>query len=272
MPREDPHPNLFREYEATLSKLASGAEQAPVLRRYELRLLAELGYALPLTHEVDTGRPIDPEARYYYAFDRGPRLTAEEPAQRYPLVRGATLLALARQDFSAPDAAVEAKRLMREVLDHYLERRAVISRRVVRDLQALEEEEGKKLWDSNDPILVLVWESDSALIAGDQPFILKSRRTASNAGPNSQVAGNNQADSPMEGFKAVILDELKLAGMQKSQAPWTMERVTSDDGTRQNQLPLTAPHASPAAAPGAASHCYPGRPACTDHTANHPRW
>ena len=141
LPREDPHPNLFREYEATLSKLASGAEQAPVLRQFELRLLAELGYALPLTHEVDTGRPIDPEARYYYAFDRGPRLTAEEPTRSYPLVRGATLLALARQDFSAPDAAAEAKRLMREVLDHYLERRTVISRRVVRDLQALEEEE-----------------------------------------------------------------------------------------------------------------------------------
>ena len=29
---------------------------------------------------------------------------------------------------------------MREVLDHYLEQRAVFSRRVVRDLQALEDE------------------------------------------------------------------------------------------------------------------------------------
>src|SRR5437870_6864720 len=46
LPREDPHPNLFREYVATLSKLASGAEQSPVFRRYELRLLADLGYAL----------------------------------------------------------------------------------------------------------------------------------------------------------------------------------------------------------------------------------
>jgi DNA repair protein RecO (recombination protein O) len=73
LPREDPHPQLFRDYEAALVELAGGAEQAPVLRRFELRLLAELGYALPLTHEADTGRPVDPAERYYYAFDRGPR-------------------------------------------------------------------------------------------------------------------------------------------------------------------------------------------------------
>ena len=35
----------------------------------------------------------------------------------------------------------EAKRLMREVLDHYLERRTIVSRRVVRDLQAIGDEE-----------------------------------------------------------------------------------------------------------------------------------
>jgi DNA repair protein RecO (recombination protein O) len=139
LPREDPHPRLYDDYETALRDLALGAEQAPVLRRFELRLLAELGYAMPLTHEADTGRPIDPHARYYYAFDRGPRTSAAEPGRRYPEVRGATLLALAEHDFSAPEAAAEAKRLMREVLDYYLERRTIASRRVVRDLQALEE-------------------------------------------------------------------------------------------------------------------------------------
>ena len=139
LPREDAHPQLFRDYQSTLSKLAAGAEQAPALRQFEVQLLAQLGYALPLTHEVDSGLPVDPGARYYYAFDRGPRTLASEPERRYPLVRGTTLLALAQQDFSAPDAAIEAKRLMREVLDHYLERRSIFSRRVVRDLQALDD-------------------------------------------------------------------------------------------------------------------------------------
>ena len=140
LPREDPHPGLFEGYEIALTKLAGGADQASVLREFELRLLAELGYALPLTHDADTGRPVDPGARYYYAFDRGPRSAVAEPGRSYPQVRGATLLALARRDFSAPGEAAEAKRLMREVLDHYLERRAIASRRVVRDLLALDED------------------------------------------------------------------------------------------------------------------------------------
>jgi DNA repair protein RecO (recombination protein O) len=139
LPREDPHPQLYRAYDATLARLAAGAEQAPVLRQFELKLLAELGYALPLTHEADTGRPVDPAERYYYAFDRGPRISVAEPGRHYPQVRGTTLLALAQQDFTAPEATAEAKRLMREVLDHYLEQRTIVSRRVVRDLQALED-------------------------------------------------------------------------------------------------------------------------------------
>jgi DNA repair protein RecO (recombination protein O) len=141
VPRDDPHPRLYEEYESALGFLAGGAEQAPVLRRFELRLLAELGYALPLTHEVDSGRPIDPAERYYYAFERGPRTVAAEPGRRYPQVRGATLLALANADYRAPDSAAEAKRLMREVLDYYLEQRTLVSRRVVRDLQAIEDAE-----------------------------------------------------------------------------------------------------------------------------------
>ena len=36
--------------------------------------------------------------------------------------------------------AAEAKRLMRDVLDHYLEERRIFSRRVVQDLQALDDE------------------------------------------------------------------------------------------------------------------------------------
>ncbi len=143
LPREDPHPQLWRDYEAALAALAEtggGAAQAAVLRRFELRLLAELGYALPLTHDADSGAVIDPSARYHYTFDRGPRRHVAEPGARWPLVRGATLLALADAKFPDSETAAEAKRLMRDVLDHYLEERRIFSRRVVRDLQALEDE------------------------------------------------------------------------------------------------------------------------------------
>ena len=140
LPREDAHPRLFADYESALADLARRPDQAAVLRYFEVRLLAEMGYALPLVREADTGAPVDPAARYHYAFDLGPRRTAPGPGTKWPLVRGATLIALADQRYQDAETAAEAKRLMREVLDHYLEQRGVESRRVVQDLQALDDE------------------------------------------------------------------------------------------------------------------------------------
>ena len=142
LPREDPHAELFGDYETALADLAAGRDQAPVLRRFEVRLLAAMGYALPLVRDADTGAPIDPSARYHYAFDRGPRREAPVGRPRVPIVRGTTLIALAEQRYPDAATAAEAKRLMREVLDHYLEQRGVESRRVVQDLQALDDEDG----------------------------------------------------------------------------------------------------------------------------------
>jgi DNA repair protein RecO (recombination protein O) len=140
LPREDPHPRLYAEYRATLARLAEGGEQAALLRRFEVALLAELGYALQLRAEGDTGAPIDPSARYHYAFDRGAQRGAPPPGVRWPLARGATLLALADGRFDDAATASEAKRLMREILDHHLDARTIQSRKVVRDLAALEDD------------------------------------------------------------------------------------------------------------------------------------
>lgn len=139
LPREDPHPQVFADYEHALADLAAGRDQATILRRFEVALLAGLGYALPLLREADTGAPIDPAARYHYAFDRGPRRNAPLPGTTLPLVKGATLLALSEQRYPDAETAAEAKRLMREILDHYLEQRGVESRRVIRDLRTLDD-------------------------------------------------------------------------------------------------------------------------------------
>jgi DNA repair protein RecO (recombination protein O) len=143
LPREDPHPGLFHDYAAALRALGEApapSKQAVILRHFELRLLAALGYALLLTHDADSGEAVDPAGRYHYTFDRGPRRGVAEPAPRGANVRGATLLALACDAYPDAETANEAKRLMRDVLDHYLEERRIFSRRIVRDLQALEEE------------------------------------------------------------------------------------------------------------------------------------
>jgi len=94
--RDDPHPQLFTAYREALHALATQTELAPTLRRFELRLLAELGYGLQLEREADTGEPLRAEARYYYVFDRGPQRSPASPAQAEEVSR-ATLLALARK-------------------------------------------------------------------------------------------------------------------------------------------------------------------------------
>jgi DNA repair protein RecO (recombination protein O) len=177
LPRDDPHPALYAQYEATLADLVAGADQPTLLRRFELRLLAELGYGLELARDVESGEPIVAEARYHYVIERGPVRTRERaapgtrsfapdprsgaseprsasdsrssapgsrsvaPGSRSApgsTVTGATLLALSAGHFPDPRLAGEAKLLMREVLDHHLEQRALFSRRLIRDLQALE--------------------------------------------------------------------------------------------------------------------------------------
>lgn len=141
--REDPHPALWSEYASALQALTADARpaaQAATLRRFELRLLAELGYALSLTHDVASGAPVEAGERYHYAFDRGPQRVAAEPRGHWPVVRGATLIALATERYADPDVASEAKRLMRGILDYYLEERRIFSRRVVQDLAALEDD------------------------------------------------------------------------------------------------------------------------------------
>ena len=142
LPREDAHPALWDAYEQAIAALAgesSAISQAGVLRRFEVKLLAELGYALPLTHEANGGAAIDPAARYHYAFDQGARPFAAEPGAHWPVVRGATLLALANAHYPDAETSAEARRLMRDVLDHYLESRRIESRRIVADLLALED-------------------------------------------------------------------------------------------------------------------------------------
>lgn len=143
LPREDPHPGLWDAYAESIRALGEGrdrAVQAGVLRSFELRLLAELGYAMTLTAEGGSGAPVDPRRSYHYAIDRGPLPHAAEPADAWPAVRGSTLIALASGSYPDAETAAEAKRLMRRVLDHYLEHRRIFSRRIVQDLAALDDD------------------------------------------------------------------------------------------------------------------------------------
>ena len=138
--REDPHPGLFDGYRQALDGLAGGADQAACLRRFELRLLRELGYGLSLTHEAGSAKALDPASRYHYVFERGPMpYSAGGASARYPEVSGETLLAMAGEDFDQSSVRSEAKALIRALLNRILDRQVLHSRQLLRDLQAFDE-------------------------------------------------------------------------------------------------------------------------------------
>jgi DNA repair protein RecO (recombination protein O) len=130
LPAEDPHQALFETYAATLATLAAGDEPQGILRRFELGLLSELGYAQPLGELADGGC-IDPGRRYSYAFGQGvvPLLAGE------PGYAGQTLLDMTVGRYDQATTLAESKQLMRALINHYLAEKPLLTRQLLVELQ-----------------------------------------------------------------------------------------------------------------------------------------
>jgi DNA repair protein RecO (recombination protein O) len=134
LPRDDPHEVLFDCYGEALKHLSEGAAQAWVLRSFEKRLLAELGYA-PLLEREASGAPIDPARRYVYEPDRGPMPVSHSNADL--VVTGQTLLDLAADQFERPETRDEARMLLRALIGQRLHGQELHTRVVLRELADL---------------------------------------------------------------------------------------------------------------------------------------
>ena len=159
--RDDPHEGLFEAYDEAITQLRAlsrtkavkdkpaAAPQdrgtspiEPILRRFELRLLQELGYALELTRESPGGAAIVAEREYFYVVERGPMPVpqgAETPFNAVRL-RGHTLFDLERGRFENATTVAQAKQLMRLLINHSLNGQELSTRALVRDLARMESE------------------------------------------------------------------------------------------------------------------------------------
>jgi|SRR5688572_23317724 len=133
LPREDPHEALFDFYSESLNRLSAGSPPGPVLRSFEKRMLAELGYA-PLLERDSASRPIDPAARYVYEPERGPMLSTNS---RDLSVSGQTLLDVAADDYARAETRDEARLLMRTLISQRLHGQELHTRTVLKDLSDL---------------------------------------------------------------------------------------------------------------------------------------
>jgi len=139
LPREDPHERLFDVYGETLARLGAQTDLAVVLRTFEKRMLAELGYA-PLLERDAESRPIDPQRRYLYEPERGP--VPARPGRAGELsgdltVSGQTLLDVAADDYGRAETREEARGLMRALIAQRLHGQELHTRSVLRDLSEL---------------------------------------------------------------------------------------------------------------------------------------
>ncbi|MGH8568033.1 MAG: DNA repair protein RecO [Gammaproteobacteria bacterium] len=129
--RGDPHPRLYEAYAEALTALAGPTADEPVLRIFEKRLLAEIGYGLVLDRDNDGEAAIEDGRDYYYQIDKGPWRVA--PADVATLkIGGGALIALAREALTGREHLRETKALMRFVLSAYLGGRPLASRELFR--------------------------------------------------------------------------------------------------------------------------------------------
>ena len=106
------------------------------MRRFEKNLLKELGYALTLDREADTGKPVEPHKRYTYVIERGP-VALNGRAEAQVEMTGRTLLDLACDNFTDPGTLAQSKALMRFLMNHYLDNRELHTRQLLRELQQI---------------------------------------------------------------------------------------------------------------------------------------
>ena len=123
--RDDPHPALFAAYAQVMQGLAHGAPAA--LRLFEKRLLDELGWGADYDRVADDGSAVVAEGEYGFTPERG--VVMQGGALR---VRGASLLALAREELDDAGELREAKRVLRAAVDAHLGDHPLRSRELLR--------------------------------------------------------------------------------------------------------------------------------------------
>ena len=118
---QEEHAGLYKSYRKP-GGFQGTSQLEPLLRRFEMNLLAELGYAINLEHDWKTDLPIVAGSVYRFIPDLGfqASILSAGAASGPDEFRGADLIALREMEFADDQAALAAKRLLRLALSAYL--------------------------------------------------------------------------------------------------------------------------------------------------------
>lgn len=139
--RKDPHPNLFDAYTRFIDELTCSEKRELSLRRFEKALMNEIGYALILDQDAESGEPIRDDVVYRYVRELGPveannlrhapinsPINLNEQWESSLMVSGVVLNSIATNDYRDDTVMAEAKQFMRAILKPVLGHKPLISR------------------------------------------------------------------------------------------------------------------------------------------------
>ncbi|MGF6148344.1 Recombination protein O [Kingella potus] len=133
-PREDAQPAVYDALAQALRSLCTNTAHAAALRRFEWRLLTELGYA-PDLHTDINGDPVSAGRRYLIEAEQPPQPCADGSIPQGVLTAdGADLAALREGVFDNGESLRQALKITRMLLDFYLPE-GIRSRHVLQQMQ-----------------------------------------------------------------------------------------------------------------------------------------
>ncbi len=131
--RYDPYETLYPVYKSALDELSLKSDAEFTLRRFEKRLLEQVGYGLHLQRDVSTGLPIDEHTVYRYLPEVGPIVNNSSRSDGV-LIHGDALIALDQERVFTQRVRRELKQLSRTVLSTHMQGKPLNSRRMYAQL------------------------------------------------------------------------------------------------------------------------------------------
>lgn len=110
--RHDPHKKLYLIYQETLAALCEESQAEIVLRKFEFKLLEQIGYGISLTQTAE-GKPIEENIYYHFEPQQGFIAKTKAYGKQY---LGKWLLAWANQQFHHQEVQKTAKAILIEAM------------------------------------------------------------------------------------------------------------------------------------------------------------
>lgn len=126
--KDDPHPEVFEDYQQCLSGLAKDMQIEAALRKFEMNLMENIGYGVNFSYDLLHEKPLALNKKY--SFNKETGLSEDTEGQ----FSGVALMAMQQRNFENPQILSEAKLLMRTVIDAHLQGKQLKSRAVINSI------------------------------------------------------------------------------------------------------------------------------------------